>query len=235
MCSIMAGITGLMGVMQYQAQQEQADAQARALERQAEAEEANARYERRAQEQIADNAARETENLRNRQRIIAGQTRAQAGAAGLSLQGSTLDILSAGYDAYDQDKETLLSNQRNANFDKRVSESNYLNAAAGHRASADNVRDAAKWQGAATILGTAASIYGNIGGGVGGGGGSAGTDSASGSGFSSGYSVPTSVSGSVAPHTTASWNLGSGYTVNRNWGYSLNTGNFGKKNYFGYR
>ncbi len=232
MCSVLAGITGIMGVMQYQAQQEQADAQARAYERQAEAEEANARYERRAQEQIADNAARETENLKHRQRLIAGQTRAQAGAAGLSLSGSPLDILSSGYDAYEQDKETALTNQRNANFDKRVSESNFLNAAAGHRASADNVREAAKWQGAATILGTAASIYGNIGGSSGS-GSSGGSASASGSGMSTGYSVPTSVSSNIG-HTTANWNLGGGYsfagrTLGNN-GYSLY-----KPNYFSYR
>jgi hypothetical protein len=221
-----------MGVMQYQAQQEQADAQARAYERQAEAEEANARYERRAQEQIADNAARETENLKHRQRLIAGQTRAQAGAAGLSLSGSPLDILSSGYDAYEQDKETALANQRNANFDKRVSESNFLNAAAGHRASADNVREAAKWQGAATILGTAASIYGNIGGS---GGSSAGSSSAG-----SSFNAPKSISSSVGTNTTANWTLNSGYTFTPtktvgSWGNTLNTGNFGRTNYFGYR
>ena len=227
MCSVLAGITGIMGVMQYQAQQEQADAQARALEQRAELEEANARYERRAQEQIADNAARETENLKHRQRLIAGQTRAQAGAAGLSLSGSPLDILSNGYEAYEQDKETALANQRNANFDKRVSESNFLNAAAGHRASADNVREAAKWQGAATILGTAASIYGNIGGG---GGSSAGSS----------FNAPKSVSSSVGTNTTANWTLNSGYTFTPtktvgSWGNTLNTGNFGRTNYFGYR
>ncbi len=232
MCSVLAGITGIMGVMQYQAQQEQADAQARALERQAEAEEANARYERRAQEQIADNAARETENLKHRQRLIAGQTRAQAGAAGLSLSGSPLDILSSGYDAYEQDKETALANQRNANFDKRVSESNFLNAAAGHRASADYVREAAKWQGAATILGTAASIYGNIGGSS---GSSAGSSSVGGS-----FNAPKSISSSVGTNTTANWTLNSGYTFTPtktvgSWGNTLNTGNFGRTNYFGYR
>jgi hypothetical protein len=94
------------------------------------------------------------------------------------------------------------------------------------------VREAAKWQGAATILGTAASIYGNIGG--------SGSSSVGSSSAGSSFNAPKSVSSSVGTNTTANWTLNSGYTFTPtktvgSWGNTLNTGNFGRKNYFGYR
>jgi hypothetical protein len=228
----MAGLTALSGIVQYQAQQDAADAQAKAYEAQARAAEQNARIENRKQEQVADNAARETEQLRQRQRLIAAQNRAQAGAAGLSgTTGSPLDLLSASYDAYTLDKETALANQRNKNYDLRVSETNFMTEAANNRAAAENTRSAARSQGLMTILGTAASIYGNIGGGTG--GSSANTASASGSGISSGYSVPTTVSSNIG-HTTANWNLGGGYSFA---GRTLGNNSYSlyKPNYFSYR
>lgn len=234
MCSVLAGITALSGVMQYKAQQEQADAQAASYRAQAEADIQNAKIENRRMEQDADNYARESEKLRARQRIIEGQQRAQAGSAGLSMAGSALDILSSGYDAYNQDKETLLSNQRNDNFNRRVTEGNYLHRADSNYAAANNVESLAKAQGAATILGTAASIVGMGFSGGGSGSTSGNTASASGSGMGGGFDVPTSVSSNIG-NTTASWNLGSGYSVSRNWGNNANLGYFNKKNYFGYR
>ena len=233
MCSIMAGLTALSGIVQYQAQQDAADAQAKAYEAQARAAEQNARIENRKQEQVADNAARETEQLRQRQRLIAAQNRARYGAAGLSgTTGSPLDLLSASYDAYTLDKETALANQRNKNYDLRVSETNFLTEAANNRAAAENTRSAARTQGLMTILGTAASIYGNIGGGGSSAGGS-GSASASGSGISSGYSVPTTVSSNIG-HTTANWNLGGGYSFA---GRTLGNNSYSlyKPNYFSYR
>lgn len=231
MCSVLGAISALAtvagGVMQYQAQQEAADAQARAYERQAEVATQNAKIKSRQQEQEADNAARETEQLRQRQRVIAGQNKARAGAAGLSItSGSPLDILSAGYDAYEQDKETSLMNQRNRNYGLRVEESNFLNDAAGYRAAADNTRSVAKSQGMATILGTAASVAGNFAGFGGGGSPSA----------ASGTSIAApSVSSSVGTNTTANWSMANGYTFNTtknlgSWGQSLY-----KPNYFSYK
>lgn len=223
MCSVLAGLTALGGIMNYQQQQAQADAQAAAYERQAEAAEQNARIEGKRQEQIADKYARESDNLRQRQRIIAGQQRAQAGSAGLGMAGSPLDILSAGNEAYNQDKMTLLSNQRNDNYNSRVTQSNYLNQAASYRSAADNTRSAAKTAGIATILGTAASIYG-MGGFGGGGAGSAGGN------------VAKSTTAPVGTNTMASWSMGSGYSFTpiNSWGHSLDMGTFNKNNYFGY-
>lgn len=160
MCSVMAGLTALAGYSQYRGQQEAANAQAASYRAQADAMEQNARVENKRQEQIADNYARQAQQLRQRQRIVAGQQRAQAGSAGLGMGGSALDLLSAGYDAYNQDQQTLLMNQRNDNYNSRVQETNFINQAAGLRSAAGNVKRNARAQGLSTILGTAASIYG---------------------------------------------------------------------------
>jgi hypothetical protein len=86
----------------------------------------------------------------------------------------------------------------------------------------------AKAQRIGTILGTAASIYGNIGGG----GSSAGSAASTGG-------AATSTTGKVGTNTTANWSMGSGYSFNPTntlgqWNKGFNMGNFGQKNYFGY-
>ena len=160
MCSVIGGLMALGGLMQYKQQQEQASAQASMQQAQAEAAEQNAHIERRKQEQIADAYAQKAADLRREHRLAQGRQRAQAGAAGIGMGGSQLDILSSGLEAYGLDQYNLLSNQRNDNFSSRVQETNFINDANASRASAKNVERQAKWQGLATILGTAASIYG---------------------------------------------------------------------------
>lgn len=160
MCSVMAGLTGLMGVMQYQQQQEQADAQAAMYNAQAEAAEQNAKIEQRKQEQIADNYAQQAKDLRSRRRLAEGAQRAQTGAAGLGFAGSALDILSSGYEAYQEDQLSLLTNQRNDNYNSRIAETNWINQANSQRTAAKNVKEQANNALLPTILGTAASIYG---------------------------------------------------------------------------
>lgn len=187
MCSVIAGITALTtvasGVMTYQAQQSQAEAQAAAYEAQAKnyenqahAAQASANQEAKKQEIIADNYAREGRELRDRRRLVQGQQRAQTGAAGIQFSGSALDILSAGNDAYAQDQMTLLSNQRNDNWSSRINQTNFLNDKASFEVSSRNAmksaeytRDMAKQQGLATILGTATSVAGGLVGNMGGG------------------------------------------------------------------
>lgn len=160
MCSVMAGLTALGGYAQYRGQQQAANAQAAAYRSQADTAMQNAKIEARKQEQIADNYAQQAATLRARQRLTEGQQRAAAGSAGLNFAGSAMDILSSGYDAARQDQMNLLSNQRNDNFNSRVAESNYINQANAANAAAANVKRTARAQGFATILGTAASIYG---------------------------------------------------------------------------
>lgn len=240
MCSVIAGLSALLtlgsGYASYQAAQAQADAQAAAYEaqaqnqrNQAEADAYNARLEGKKQELIADKYAREGKELRDRRRIIAGQQKAQTGAAGIDFTGSALDILSAGRDAYAQDQMTLLSNQRNENFDSRVNQYNFnlskLNnevAARNSERNADYVRQQARQQGLATILGTATSMIGGIMGSAGGGVGNSGS---SGSSMQMG-----SVSTSMGHGVTATFTPNSGYSFTRSaqsWGNTPRT-------YFGY-
>lgn len=160
MCSFTAGLIGASALFGYQQQVQQANTQAKAMRAQAEADEQNARIEGRKQEQIADNYAKEARDLRNRQRLAQGAQRAQAGAAGLGFGGSQQDILSSSLDAYRQDQATLLTNQRNDNYNSRVVQTNYINDANQKRAAADNVVSQAKGQLVPTLLSTAASIAG---------------------------------------------------------------------------
>ncbi|BEU87457.1 hypothetical protein TAMA11512_09210 [Selenomonas sp. TAMA-11512] len=168
MCSVMAGLTALGGYFQYKQQaaqiQSQANAQASMYRAQAEVAQQNARIENRKQEQIADNYAQKQEELRSRRRLIEGSQRAETGSAGLGFSGSAMDILSSGYDAYGKDAMNLLMNQRNDNYNSRVTETNYLHQANQANQAAGNVLAQAKRQkrmlGISTILGTAASVYG---------------------------------------------------------------------------
>ncbi len=160
MCGWVAGLTALGGLFQYKQQQAQANAQASMYRAQADAAAQNARIENRKQEQIADNYAQQQEALRARHRLAMGAQRAETGAAGLNFAGSAMDILSSGYDAYNKDAANLLMNQRNDNYSSRVAESNYINQANQANAAASNVKKQARMAGLATILGTAASVYG---------------------------------------------------------------------------
>ncbi len=160
MCSITAGLMGASALLGYQQQVKQAESQADAYRAQAAANEQNARIEGRKQEQIADNYAQEAKNLRSRQRLAEGAQRAQAGAAGVNFSGSQMDLLSSGLEAYGADQANLLSNQRNDNYNSRVTQTNYLNAASQNRAAADNVVSSAKGSLIPTLLSTAVSIAG---------------------------------------------------------------------------
>ena len=160
MCSLAAGLMGAAGLFGYQQQVKQAEQQSNALKAQAEADERNARIEGRKQEQIADNYAKEAKDLRNRQRLAQGTQRAQAGSAGIGFSGSQQDILASSLSAYNEDQQTLLTNQRNDNYNSRVVQTNYLNDASQKRAEADNVVSSAKAQLIPTLLSTASSIVG---------------------------------------------------------------------------
>ena len=160
MCSLAAGLMVAAGLFSYQQQVKQAEQQSNALKAQAEADERNARIEGRKQEQIADNYAKEARDLRNRQRLAQGAQRAQAGSAGIGFSGSQQDILASSLSAYNEDQQTLLTNQRNDNYNSRVVQTNYLNDASQKRAEADNVVSSAKAQLIPTLLSTASSIVG---------------------------------------------------------------------------
>jgi len=218
MCSVVAAIggllTGLQGYASYKSQVEaaeaQADSQASMYRAQAQAAEHNAKIESKKQEQIADNYGQQQRDLRARHRLNAGQVRAQAGAANLDMSGSMLDILSSGQEAYDQDKLTLLTNQRNDNYESRAQEMNHRNEAGAARVAIQNVyadldrqKNGIKWN---SILGTAASIAAPFIGGSGGGGGNGGGSSAGGTTYAGTlYSgTPTSTAGRILSSSWAS-------------------------------
>ena len=160
MCSVMAGLALAGGALQYKQQQDAADAQASMYRAQAQTAEQNAKVESRKQESIADSYANKSLQLRSRQRLIAGQQRAEAGAAGLGFSGSAMDMLSSSLNAYNTDQTNLLTDQRNDNYASRVTQTNYETQARNNRTAAGNVESQAKMAGIGTILGTAASIYG---------------------------------------------------------------------------
>lgn len=160
MCSLAAGLLGAAGLFGYRQQVQQAEQQSNALKAQAQADERNAQIEGRKQEQMADNYAKDAKDLRNRQRLAQGAQRAQAGSAGIGFSGSQQDLLASSLSAYKEDQQTLLTNQRNDNYNSRVVQTNYLNDAAQKRAEADNVVSSAKAQLIPTLLSTASSIVG---------------------------------------------------------------------------
>lgn len=162
MCGLpgLIGMQVLSGLSQYQQQKQQYNAQMAVYNTQAAAAENNARISQYKQEQIADQYAEKQSKLNDRMRLAAGNAAAEAGASGLQLSGSPVDLLASGYGAYYDDTNTLLQNQRNDIWSERVNEINYANQANSYRAGAENMRrqkKAALW---GTILGTAASIYG---------------------------------------------------------------------------
>ena len=160
MCSLAAGLMGAAGLFGYRQQVQQAEQQSNALKAQAEADERNAQIEGRKQEQMADNYAKDAKDLRNRQKLAQGAQRAQAGSAGIGFSGSQQDLLASSLSAYKEDQQTLLTNQRNDNYNSRVVQTNYLNDAAQKRAEADNVVSSAKAQLIPTLISTATSIVG---------------------------------------------------------------------------
>lgn len=160
MCSFMAGLTALSGIMQYKAQQDAASNQAAAYRAQAETARRNAEIEERKVEQQVDNTAQEQSRLRAQRAAEEGRLRASAGASGLGFGGSVGDLLSVSNENYLTDQYNLLSNERNQTYDTKVNAANYKNQAAGYSSAADNVMADAKTAGIVTLLGTAASIAG---------------------------------------------------------------------------
>lgn len=213
MCSVIAAVggllTGLQGYASYKSQVEaaeaQADSQASMYRAQAQAAEHNAKIENRKQEQIADNYGQQQRDLRARHRLNAGQVRAQAGAANLDMSGSMLDILSSGQEAYDQDKLTLLTNQRNDNYVSRAQQMNHVNEAGAARVAIRNTyadlerkKNGIKWN---SILGTAASIAAPF---IGGSGGGNSGGAAAGKNYQ-GYMISGNHSSIAGRITGASW------------------------------
>lgn len=161
MCSLTLALTGLTTGLQMAGQYQQSRAQAAAYNAQAEVAEQNAKIQNRKGEQIAEQYAQQQRHLDAKRRLAIGQQVAAAGSSGIAAGiGSSLDIIGATNNAWEEDSVNLLSNQRNATHDNYVTEVNYRNQASSARAQADAAKSAGNMAMFGTLLGGAASMYG---------------------------------------------------------------------------
>ena len=135
--------------------------QQRAYEAQEAAARQNAAIAARQREQQADAYAQKQSQLNDRMRLVRGQAAAAAGAGGFTSDGSINDILDSSYDAYKQDSMNLLSQQRSDSWSQYVNQVNYINQANAYDNAARQVRKQGHQKIFGTLLGAAATAYGN--------------------------------------------------------------------------
>lgn len=147
--------------------------QQRAYEAQEAAARQNAAIAARQREQQADAYAQKQSQLNDRMRLVRGQAAAAAGAGGFTADGSINDILDSSYDAYKQDSMNLLSQQRSDSWSQYVNQVNYINQANAYDNAVRQVRKQGHQKIFGTLLGAAATAYGQ--GWIGGSGSSGGS------------------------------------------------------------
>ena len=161
MCSITMALTGLMTGMQMASQHQQTKAAVQTAEAQAEAAEQNAKLQNRQGELIAEQYGQKQRELDNRRRLVQGAQRAEAGASGIAGgMGTAMDMQVATTNAWQEDSENLLGNQREAVYNNYIKEVNYRNQAESYRAQAAAARRAGSMAQWGTLLSGAASLYG---------------------------------------------------------------------------
>lgn len=163
MCSVsaaMIGLTAFQGINQMEAQRQQTKAQVAYYNAQADAANQNARIADQQRAQIADQYLQKQQQLDDRRKLIRGSNLAEAGASGLTSDGSVLDMNASGYDAWKNSSMNLLGNERNDTKSAYIKQVNYENQANAARASAYNARQQGRSAMFGTLLSTAANIYG---------------------------------------------------------------------------
>ena len=156
---IEAALLGVQMVTKLMGQRQQYKQQQRMYEAQAQTAQQNAAIVSRQREQQAEAYAQKQKQLNDKFRLARGQARAEAGASGLTADGSVADILSSSEDAYKQDSINLLQNQRNDSWNSYVNEVNYRNQANAYNTAASNARKQGHQKMFATLIGDAANIY----------------------------------------------------------------------------
>lgn len=156
MCTVVAALVAQTGLQLMQTRNE-TKAQVSMLNAQAEAADMNKRISDRKQEQIAEKYLQEKEMMNDRMRLIAGQNAAAAGASGLTMEGSPLDVLGASYDGYQKDVSVWEQNKNTDIYDEYLRGVNYQNEANMARASAANAKQQGRMKLFGTILGAASS------------------------------------------------------------------------------
>lgn len=154
--ALMAGqlVTTLWG------QHQQTKAQTAMYNAQAQAAEANARISDRKQQDIANQALQERDKMDNKMRLIAGQNTAEAGATGLSMSGTPLQLMASSYDEYNKDINNWETSKNNSIYNEYLNGVNYRNEANSARAAAANAKTQGRMQMLGTILSGASSMYG---------------------------------------------------------------------------
>lgn len=154
--ALMAGqlVTTLWG------QHQQTKAQTAMYNAQAQAAEANARISDRKQQDIANQALQERDKMDNKMRLIAGQNTAEAGATGLSMSGTPLQLMASSYDEYNKDINNWETSKNNSIYNEYLNGVNYRNEASSARAAAANAKRQGRMQMLGTILSGASSMYG---------------------------------------------------------------------------
>lgn len=154
--ALMAGqlVTTLWG------QHQQAKAQTAMYNAQAQAAEANARISDRRQQDIANQALQERDKMDNKMRLVAGQNTAEAGATGLSMNGTPLQLISSSYDEYNKDINNWETSKNNSIYNEYLNGVNYRNEANSARAATANAKTQGRMQMLGTILSGASSMYG---------------------------------------------------------------------------
>lgn len=159
MCNPIALMAGQM-VTQLWGQHQQTKAQTAMYNAQAQAAEANARISDRKQQDIANQALQERDKMDNKMRLIAGQNTAEAGATGLSMSGTPLQLMASSYDEYNKDINNWETNKNNSIYNEYLNGVNYRNEANSARAAASNAKTQGRLQMLSTILSGASSMYG---------------------------------------------------------------------------
>ena len=141
-------------------QHQQGKAQAAMYNQQARVAEANARISDRKQEQIADQALQERDEMSDKMRLIQGQNTAETGASGLMMAGTPLQLMASSYDEYNKDIQNWENNKNNSIYNEYLNGMNYRNEASTARAAASNAKKQTRMAMLGTILSGASSIYG---------------------------------------------------------------------------
>lgn len=154
--ALMAGqlVTTLWG------QHQQTKAQTAMYNAQAQAAEANARISDRKQQDIANQALQERDKMDNKMRLVAGQNTAEAGATGLSMSGTPLQLMASSYDEYNKDINNWETSKNNSIYNEYLNGVNYRNEVNSARAAAANAKTQGRMQMLGTILSGASSMYG---------------------------------------------------------------------------
>lgn len=159
MCNPIALMAGQL-VTQLWGQHQQTKAQTAMYNAQAQAAEANARISDRKQQDIANQALQERDKMDNKMRLIAGQNTAEAGATGLSMSGTPLQLMASSYDEYNKDINNWETSKNNSIYNEYLNGVNYRNEANSARAAAANAKTQGRMQMLGTILSGASSMYG---------------------------------------------------------------------------